>query len=88
MASSRAVAASPREYYGLTPRQYEILVLIASGWTNFDICRTLYLSGSTVKNHIATIKRKLRVDHRAAMIAMAFREGLVTVDQLKDRPPR
>lgn len=53
----------------LTPRQIEILGLVAEGLSNADISQRLYLSESTVKWHIRKILRSLRVANRAQAVA-------------------
>jgi non-specific serine/threonine protein kinase len=59
----------------LTPREVEILRLVASGMTNPDIAAALFLSVRTVENHVAHILNKLGVRTRTAAAAAA---GLVT----------
>ena len=61
----------------LTPREQEILALIVEGCENIEIARRLYLSASTVKNHVSTIVRKLGVDNRLQAAVFAVRSGLV-----------
>jgi DNA-binding NarL/FixJ family response regulator len=57
---------------GLSERQLEVLSLLVEGQTNKDICRTLVLSDSTVKTHLAAIFRKLGVNTRTqAVVAVA-----------------
>jgi PAS domain S-box-containing protein len=58
----------------LTPRQVEILDLVADGLSNAEIASRLYLSESTVKWHIRKILRALRVSNRAQAIARYFAE--------------
>jgi DNA-binding NarL/FixJ family response regulator len=63
----------------LTPRELEVLKLIASGLTNQQIAEELTLSEKTVKNHINNIFSKLHVNDRSQAILFAIREGLVKV---------
>ncbi len=63
----------------LTPRELEVLKLIASGLTNRQIAEELILSEKTVKNHINNIFSKLHVYDRSQAILYAIREGLVKV---------
>ncbi len=74
-----AVAKTSR----LSLREKEVLILIAEGLSNTDIAVRLYLSSSTVKDHVSAILGKLEVDSRirAALIAQAA--GLLDV---RDRP--
>jgi DNA-binding NarL/FixJ family response regulator len=53
----------------LSPREREVLGLIAQGLKNSDIARTLFVSESTVKVHVRHILEKLNVQTRAAAIA-------------------
>ncbi len=48
----------------LSPRELEIVKLIAEGLSNKDICDKLFLSNGTVRNHISTILEKTGLDHR------------------------
>lgn len=48
----------------LSPREQEIVRLIAEGLSNKDICDRLYLSNGTVRNHISTILEKTGLEHR------------------------
>jgi DNA-binding NarL/FixJ family response regulator len=63
----------------LTPRELEVLKLIASGLSNKEIAEALVLSEKTVKNHINNIFSKLHVYDRSQAILYAIREGLVKV---------
>jgi DNA-binding NarL/FixJ family response regulator len=60
----------------LTPREREILVLIAQGLTNNAIAERLVLSPKTVRNHVSTIYSKLQVASRAEAVARARDAGL------------
>lgn len=61
----------------LSARQLEVLRLLASGLTNKDIGRELFLSVSTVKYHIRRLMEVLEVDRRAELVREAVRRGLV-----------
>lgn len=60
----------------LTPRELEILQLLAGGCGNQDIAHRLYLSPKTVRNHVANILAKLDAPDRAQAIAAAREAGL------------
>jgi DNA-binding NarL/FixJ family response regulator len=60
----------------LTPREREILDLLAAGRSNADIARTLFISHKTVKNHLTSVFAKLRVADRAQAMVRARRAGL------------
>lgn len=62
----------------LTPRELDVLVLIASALSNAEIAERLYVGESTVKTHISSIFMKLGVRDRAAAIVYAFDRGIVS----------
>jgi len=61
----------------LTPRELDVLRLVAQGLTNPGIARQLVLSDHTVHRHLANIFRKLNLSSRAAAAAWGVRSGLV-----------
>jgi predicted ATPase/DNA-binding CsgD family transcriptional regulator len=61
----------------LTPRELDVLKLVAQGLSNSDIARRLVLSEHTVKRHLANILGKLSLPSRAAAAAWGVRTGLV-----------
>lgn len=69
--------AAQDAYAGLTPREREILTLIAEGLSNREIAERLVLSLSTVQTHYAHIMEKLNLHNRAALIKYAIRRGLI-----------
>jgi DNA-binding NarL/FixJ family response regulator len=62
---------------GLSPREVEILRLVATGRTNQEIASELHISDKTVARHLANIYLKLDLSTRSAATAYAFREGLM-----------
>ncbi len=68
----------PQSWQELTPREQEILKLIASGASNKEIAQSLYLSEKTVKNYVTSILGKLDLRDRtqAAIFANSFLSGL------------
>jgi PAS domain S-box-containing protein len=62
---------------GLTPRQREVLALLAEGASTTQIATTLGLAEETVRNHIRQLLRRLGVHTRLAAVAYARREGLI-----------
>lgn len=56
---------------GLTPRECEILDLLATGQSNKELARTLGVSPNTVKTHLASLFAKLEVDRRVKAIEKA-----------------
>jgi DNA-binding NarL/FixJ family response regulator len=65
---------------GLSPREREILGLLAEGRTQGQIASELVISPKTVATHIQHILSKLGVNTRAQAVALAFRRGLVEPD--------
>lgn len=61
----------------LTPREREVLRLIALGHTNAEIASMLYVSVRTVENHRASVMRKLGLHTRAELVRHATEAGLV-----------
>jgi two-component system, NarL family, response regulator NreC len=61
----------------LTPREREVLRLIALGHTSVEIAQTLGLSPRTIETHRARIHRKLGLDTRAELVRYALRNGLL-----------
>jgi DNA-binding CsgD family transcriptional regulator len=61
-----AAAVAPRAACPLTPRQLEVVQLIAEGLTNGQIANRLVLTPGTVANHVEHILRRLEVPNRAA----------------------
>jgi DNA-binding NarL/FixJ family response regulator len=61
----------------LTDREIEVLRLLSSGMDNAEIGRTLFISPSTVKNHISSILLKLQIENRIQAAVYAVRSGLV-----------
>lgn len=71
----------------LTPRQNEILDLIAAGASTSEIAETLTLSTETVRNHVRSLLSELQVHTRLEAIAAARRLGLLAPPVLKPPPP-
>jgi DNA-binding NarL/FixJ family response regulator len=61
----------------LSPRELEVLALIAQGFSNRDAAARLFLSQATIKTHLIHIYEKLEVNDRAAAVAEAFNRGLL-----------
>jgi DNA-binding CsgD family transcriptional regulator/tetratricopeptide (TPR) repeat protein len=72
-----------RRGYGdqVSPRELEVVRLIAEGQTNRQIANALVLSPKTVANHVDSAMRKLGVSSRAALAARAVEDGMVTERQ-------
>jgi DNA-binding NarL/FixJ family response regulator len=65
---------------GLTPREAEVLVLIAQGLSNPEICDRLVVSRATVKTHINRIFAKICAADRAQAVGYAYRNNLLADD--------
>jgi DNA-binding NarL/FixJ family response regulator len=61
----------------LTPRELEVLDLLARGLDNSEIASALFLSQHTIKNHVSSILTKLQVENRIQAAVRAVRGGLV-----------
>jgi DNA-binding NarL/FixJ family response regulator len=72
-----APAAPHATHANLTPREMEVLRLVAEGLSNQAIAVRLFVSEHTVHRHIANILNKLSVSSRAAAVAQAARHGLL-----------
>ena len=66
---------------GLTPRELDVLALIAGDLTNAQIAARLFLSPRTVDHHVSSILTKLGVDSRGTAKSAAESMGLVQVDR-------
>lgn len=73
LANNRPLPNQP----GLTPREKEVLLQLASGATNRAIARSLIISECTVKNHIHNMLDKLKIQNRTQLISYALTNGLV-----------
>jgi DNA-binding NarL/FixJ family response regulator len=62
----------------LSPRELEVLNLVARGSNNREIADTLYLSPLTVKTHVSHILTKLRARDRVQLVVIAYQAGLVS----------
>jgi len=75
LAQNETWVSSPGE--SLTPREREILRLVAQGATNKEIASQLFIAENTVKNHMRSILAKLHLQNRVQAAAYALHEGLV-----------
>jgi PAS domain S-box-containing protein len=76
----RTKSAPPRPHPHLTPRQNQVLHLLAHGHSTSQIAAELHLSVDTVRNHIRRMLRALGAHSRIEALAVAHREGILRRD--------
>lgn len=67
-------------YEGLTPREREVLALIAEGLPNKQIAERLFVSITTVQTHRAHVMEKLNLHSQAELVKYAIRKGILRAD--------
>ena len=72
-----AVSQDRLEAFGITPREHEILTLIAAGLSNREIAEKLFLSENTIKTHSSRLFEKLNARRRTQAVQIAKQSGLI-----------
>ncbi|WP_246609808.1 response regulator [Nonomuraea rhizosphaerae] len=72
-------AAEPRlTLAGLTPREQQVLLLVAQGRSTEEVAGELYIGVSTVRTHLHRLRAKLKAKDRAQLVSLAYRAGLMS----------
>jgi DNA-binding NarL/FixJ family response regulator len=75
---ARTAPAPDRRLTDLTPREFDVLTLIARGLTNPEIAAQLVLSEATVKTHVRRVLSKLGARDRVGAVILAYESGVVS----------
>jgi DNA-binding CsgD family transcriptional regulator len=65
----------------ITPRELEVLVLVADGCSTSDIAKALWITEETVRTHVRRLLERLDARTRAHAVSIAYQEGLLPPDE-------
>jgi DNA-binding NarL/FixJ family response regulator len=68
----------------VSPRELEVLMLVAQGCTNKDVAQRLFISDKTVRNHVTSCLLKLQAKDRTEAVTRAIERGLIRVQDWQD----
>ena len=80
----KKVKVTNTTYDALTPREQEVMILVAEGLSTNQISERLYISPKTVENHRSRIMQKLDLHSTIELARYATKLGLIDIDLWKD----
>ena len=75
--AAQALLAARKERLGLSPREMDVLILVAQGLANKQIAQRLGISEKTVKAHLVSVFQRIGVSDRTQAAVWAYRRGLM-----------
>jgi DNA-binding CsgD family transcriptional regulator len=69
-----------RQRRKITPRELEVLALIAEGYSTREVARALWITEETVRTHVRRLLERLEARTRAHAVSISYRDGLWTRD--------